>query len=532
MSKIKYTISDEIIPAKSSRDRSLQDSFRKSSHQIHRSKNINKNSDIHKTRAHGEKRKIGWISILLLIIILFCLLIGIIYMILSPANKSFNLNPFNFVVKQVLGQQQTLIQNDGRINMLIIGVDNRSDTLTNDLKQVGNTDTILISSYDIKSSSLQFISIPRDFGIRFKFPDGYTDNYYKINAGVNLGANQKYPGGGVQLLKDALLSMTGLKINYTAIVNFDAFTQIIDSLGGIDVNIENSFCDAGYPKPGDNGVMTIKFNKGPAHLDGTKALQFARSRVHDECYNMSAGTPVFEGNDFRRAYRQQQVIAATKEKLNTLGSDFGKIQSIISAIGKNVLTQMGDGELTDNNKFDLQTLKEAFDLKDKIKSTNSFVLDPSICGGNLLKETTLSDQYFLLPKQTSFAPIRACIASYLNNPDLTSENAQVGVYNNGLGYSQSSELATQINTDGFSATFYENISLKKFYNWTPATPTLNPAQGLYVIDLNGNKPKTLEALVNKYHATVIQKSNLPSSIQSLGGVDILMIAGGNLTPTP
>ncbi|MEI7603532.1 MAG: LCP family protein [bacterium] len=483
-------------------------------------------NEINKIKKKKGKKK--WIFLLI-----FIIMIGGIYLYFSGTigalTKSFDLNPIPALVNTLTGKKNELNSTDGRTNILILGVDNRANTLTNDLKQVGNTDSIMVISYDSKNDNVEFISIPRDIGLNFTFPDGTKTDFEKINAAVNIGANKNYPGGGAQLLRDTINKMTGLQIHYTAIINFDAFRQVIDSVGGIDIEVENSFCDAGYPIEGDKGVETIKFYKGLQHMDGGTALKFARSRVHNVCYSMTSGDPIFEGTDFRRAYRQQQVIKAIQEKVINEGLDVNKIQNIIQAVGNNMLTQIGDGELSSSNKVNLETLLAAYDLKNKVSKDKQYSLVTSFtaCGGNAMKEYNESDGYYILPmKNNDFTLLQNCINFYLNNPKVITENAKINIYNTGRGYTKTSSFSEEIGASYWvKTTFSGTIFVKEITD--PNSKDIGT--GNYIVDLTGNKTATVEFLKEKINAQVLNKEDLPSNIEPPYGSDILILAGAEKT---
>ena len=108
------------------------------------------------------------------------------------------------------------------------------------------------------------------------------------------------------------LDVLGIPIHYNVTINFEVFKQIVDTLGGIDVEIENTFTDSEYPIEGKeddpviaNRYETVTFTKGLEKMNGERALKYVRSRHGDGA----------EGTDFARSKRQQKVILAIKDKL-------------------------------------------------------------------------------------------------------------------------------------------------------------------------------------------------------------------------
>ena len=180
-----------------------------------------------------------------------------------------------------------------RINVLLMGIDRRGGTGWGHL-----TDTMIIVTVDPVNNTAGMMSIPRD--LQLPIPGNGED---RINTANVFGYKYKYPGGGPALLKRTIESNFGISIDYYVMVDFKAFTQIVDTLGGVDVNVPRTLHDTQYPdpKPGDpHGFKTVHFDAGWQHMDGTRALEYARSRMST--------------SDFDRAKRQQQILLAIREK--------------------------------------------------------------------------------------------------------------------------------------------------------------------------------------------------------------------------
>jgi len=206
-----------------------------------------------------------------------------------------------------------------RINILILG------------KAVPNypgsdlTDTIILASVNPTTYQSSLLSIPRDLYV--KVPD--TNLFTKINAvyvyGLKQGGHQK----GIDLLKKTITEVTGQRVDYYIMVNFTAFENSIDALGGVDVNVEDDILDNRYPGP-NYSYQTFQIDKGWHHLDGPTALKYVRVR-HTT------------GGDFGRAKRQQQVIEAAKDKFFqrkgiTEGLDF--FNQMLKIVENNVKTDI------------------------------------------------------------------------------------------------------------------------------------------------------------------------------------------------
>src|SRR3989338_10907046 len=173
------------------------------------------------------------------------------------------------------------------------------------------SDSIVVVSYDLKNNHLATISIPSDV-----WSEALHD---KINSAYAYGEAKK-KGAGFILAKAEVQAIIGQPIHYAAAINFDQFEELIDFLGGVEINIESSFIDKEFPIAGRENDLcaddpeykcrykTVSFSKGITLMDGQTTLNFVRSR-----YALGS-----EGTDFAREKRQQKVIEAIKNKLIAL----------------------------------------------------------------------------------------------------------------------------------------------------------------------------------------------------------------------
>lgn len=233
---------------------------------------------------------------------------------------------------------------NGRTNILLLGVDYRTDMPSENL-----SDTMMVASIDTtaKNKDVVLISIPRDLWVTlpgWKYGEKNQFNFYtqgsKINAANAYGDAYDYPNGkGMELAREEVQQVLGIQIHYVVKVNFYGFKQIVDDLGGISVNVENSFTDCQYPIEGRENAypissrfMCVSFQKGYQYMNGEKALEFARSRHSDD-------NPL-EASDLARAKRQQKVMVAIRDKALSIGTliDPLKVSSLIKGLGDNIET--------------------------------------------------------------------------------------------------------------------------------------------------------------------------------------------------
>jgi LCP family protein required for cell wall assembly len=206
-----------------------------------------------------------------------------------------------------------------RVTVLLLGIDERKG-------EYGpwRTDTMMLASVDPVSKTASLLSIPRDLWVPIP---GYGEN--RINTANYTGDLKKYPGGGPALAKKTVQYNFGVPVHYYVLVNFDGFEKIIDTIGGIDIVVEQPIHDDTYPDD-SYGYITVDIPAGLQHMDGATALQYARSR-HGI-------------GDFGRARRQQQILFAIREqalRLNLLP----KLPELLDTLGDTVQTDLQPGEI-------------------------------------------------------------------------------------------------------------------------------------------------------------------------------------------
>jgi len=177
---------------------------------------------------------------------------------------------------------------------------------------------------------VSLISIPRDLWVSIP---GWENQ--RINTAYQHGISTDYPGGGPGLLKDTILYNLGIRIDHTAMVEFDGFRQIVDTLGGVDVPISCAYTDWRLIDPSFNPEIEENwqlYTAGPGlvHMDGDLALWYARSRQ--------------KSSDFDRGRRQQEVLRSLfmqALQANTLS----RIPELYNNLKETVVTDLGLGDI-------------------------------------------------------------------------------------------------------------------------------------------------------------------------------------------
>jgi len=174
------------------------------------------------------------------------------------------------------------------INVLLLG----SDT---DPKFTGVYDTqiMIVVTINPALKRVSMLSIPRDLWVPIP--------------GLGMGkVGTAYHAGGVALARETIERDFGIPIHYYAWVGLDGFIKVIDTFGGVDVDVSHPIVDDAYPddvnSPDPYAYRRLYIPAGPQHLDGTRALEYVRSRHGDLI------------GDFGRSQRQQQVLDAIRSK--------------------------------------------------------------------------------------------------------------------------------------------------------------------------------------------------------------------------
>lgn len=220
-----------------------------------------------------------------------------------------------------------LLQDSKVLNIMLFGEDNHGSD------EHGRSDTMIMLSIDNRHKKLKMTSFQRDTYVYIPGND-----YNKINASYTLG--------GAKLSIQTIEANFGIKVDRYAVVDFDSFIKIIDTLGGIDMEVTQDEIDyinyQMYKNKQTNIPQTITDQPGIVHLTGQEALWYARNR------GLSKGEDGNEigidGDDWDRTSRQRKLLETVFESMKS--ADLGKIVSIVSSIGPLVTTNLKKDEIT------------------------------------------------------------------------------------------------------------------------------------------------------------------------------------------
>lgn len=363
------------------------------------------------------------------------------------------------------------------------------------------TDTILVASIDPINKTANLVSIPRDLWVTV---DGASS---KVNA---VYANHKYRAlaaspkdkaaaekAGVESLQETIGEVLGIPIHYYGMVDFQAFKQAVDTVGGVDIEVPENLAVREYLWDTTTGKpYNLNVPAGLQHFDSTRALFFTRSR-----HTSIRG-------DFDRAERQRLFIQALSQKVLSAGTYTNpvKISQLMSDFGDHVST---DFSINDG----LRLAQLAKDIKPaNVKSIG--LADPP---NNYVRTDNINGQSIVRPLAGigDYSEIQNYIRNTLKDPYLAKENAGIMVLNG-------------TNTPGLASA--QGDKLKSYgYNVVKVdTAPTQTYQTTTIIDLTaGKKPYTKNYLEKRLEAKTVTK--LPDPNIQATGADFVIILGQDET---
>ena len=304
----------------------------------------------------------------------------------------------------------------GYTNYLLLGTDARDNSLEAMNKTgEGNTDAIIIASLNNDTKEVKLVSV-------------YRDTYLSIGDGKYKKANAAYAAGGAKQAVQMLNSNLDLDIKDYVCVDWAAMVEVIDDLGGLDLNITQAEMQQinKYKKDIDKvtGYSTPALTQyGNIHLDGTQATTYARIRK-------------LAGDDYKRASRQRIVLQAILEKAKK--SDIGTLTSICNSVVDDISTSLSISQILSLAK-DVKSYKVTsttgfpFHLTNKDMAVGDSVIPADLTlNVRELHEYMLDDPAYV-PSQT----VQAISSTIVNNTGITAESSTVDTseYNETVGIS-------------------------------------------------------------------------------------------------
>ena len=389
-------------------------------------------------------------------------------------------------------------EENGRVNILLAGVS--TDDPGHDGANL--TDSIMLVSLDTRNHKAFMLSIPRDLWVNIP---GY--GHSKINAANAYGdqdhfSENGYTKGGMGLLEKTVAQNFQIPIHYYAKINYTAFRDAVNAVGGVRVNIQSEdprgLFDPNISKA-DKGPL--KLPNGWQTLKGQTALNLARARGDPcGCGQVEYGFP---RSDFDRTEHQRQLLLALKDRIGSASviSNPLKLGSLLDALGNNVKSDFKPSEI-----------RRLYDLGKQIDSKNIESLSLSDADGkNLLASYTSPDGASALAPAAgldNFSQIQVYLKKIMSNDPVAKESAKIVVLNGGNITGLASKESNVLISKGMNVVAIGDA---------PATQKAT----LIVNQSKGSKPATEAKLKALFGANVTTKNTL----NNYKDADFILILG-------
>ncbi len=375
----------------------------------------------------------------------------------------------------------------GRVNILLAG-DSSDDP---NHQGADLTDSIMLVSINTRNNTAWMLSIPRDLWVYIP-----KNGYGKINAAYEYGnqdhfSSTGYPNGGMGQLEQIVSQKFNIPIDYYALIDYSAFKQSVDAVGGITITINSNDPRGLYDK-----YTHLKLPNGQVVLNGQQALSLARARGDADIGNLTYG---FTNGDFDRTLHQREMLVALQQKVTSSSvlANPVSLSKLFNTLGNNVKTDMN-----------LSNARRLYDLSKKIP--NSKIQSLSLIndnGNNLLKNYGGGGQSALIPAAgiNDFSDIQRFVAKHTSNNPIVQEGAKVVVLNgtnvNGLANIYKNKLeAVHVSIDHTGDAYSSRTLSTTIYDLSSGKM---PATMQQIIRLLGNNVSSSYPYYNSYDADFI-----------------------------
>ncbi|WP_394141234.1 LCP family protein [Cytobacillus oceanisediminis] len=333
----------------------------------------------------GRKRKKRKRIFFFLVVPMLVLILGVTTYGAFLYNKAQTVmdESYNPIERESTKREKPVDPDIDNVSILFIGVD---DSDTRNFSAGSRTDALMLATLNEKQKSVKLLSIPRDSYVYIP-SKGYED---KIN--------HAYGSGGAKSTIEAVEELLDVPVDYYVNMNFNAFIDVVDALGGIKVEVPYALSEQ---DSGDN-KNAIQLEAGLQKLDGEEALALARTRKLD--------------NDIERGKRQQEILKAIISRAAS-AKGVTKYSDVIEAVGDNMTTDLSFSEM--KTFIDYATAGSGIDIETL-----------TLAGG----DSYIDGVYYYQLDQTELETTRQTLKSHLEVPGYTSDLVNSDIESEEKGY--------------------------------------------------------------------------------------------------
>jgi len=408
-----------------------------------------------KERREKEKRNKERVRLLKRVLIVLVSVFVVFIIIAGLAKTLFSIQILNFSQLASITGSAPAADENGFTNILLMGQGD-GDHDGKDL-----TDSLMVASIDAQNSqSAVLLSFPRDLYLlkTEKMGKGKLNTFYRDYKGYlkymkdmpdDIAAEEALKEIGAEIGRHL-----GLPIHGVIKVDFIAFTEAVDTIGGVDIEVPYDIIDPEYPDS-NFGYDPFEIYKGPNHLDGATALKYSRSR--------------HTTSDFDRSARQQQLLRALAQKAKDQGlvKNPGTLLSFLKIYKDNVETTLSTSKMIgllailkdlDKERVITMQLSDRNALYDSFIEPGGFLYTPP---RNLFDGASVLLPVSIPEFPVTWKQILALRQLLFHSRSVYLENPTISVLNAGAASGIARKLATELTRYGFNVEVIENASLEK-----------------------------------------------------------------------
>ncbi len=384
-------------------------------------------------------------------------------------------------------------EGDGRVNILLLGIGGDGHDGA-DL-----TDTLMIASIDPVNHKAALVSLPRDLWVTTPFGSSKINSVYAfakeraLSQGKSKQDAQNY---GLDQISSEVKAVTGITIHYRALVDFKAFEDAVNTVGGVDLNVtsDTAVADHMYDESAHKPYY-LNVQPGMQHFDGLRALMYARSR-----HTSPRG-------DFDRAERQRLLIEAIAKKVASAGTYTNplKLSSLMDNFGAHVSTDISIDDAIRMVKIAKQ-IGGSYDSVDLEQPGKAMFTTGMINGQSVVYPTAGVADY---------SQLQAYLRTQLPDGYLLKENANVSVLNGTTTPGLAAQKADELKSYGYNV------------GTVDSAPTTNYATTVVVDLTKGKDPYTKNYLEKRFG--VKSTTTLPDNTIKPGNASFVIILGQDET---
>lgn len=379
---------------------------------------------------------------------------------------------------------------NGRTNVLVFGTEgydmsgstdyaNRdSSSGTHDGAQL--TDSIMVISFDQNTQDVALLSLPRDLKVPAACSAGKVNEVYYCN-----NQNGTDEAAGAEALMRQLSAVLGIEFQYWAHVNWGSLADIVDTLGGITVTLDEDINDYYY--------TTMVISAGvPTRLNGVQAVALARARH---------GTT---GGDFTRGNSQQKIVEGIVQEIVSNGVNISEAFGLLNILGDNL-----------RSNFSADNIKAGVKLASTFNANNIRNVPLVDYDNNIyyVKTSMINGISYVVPAAgaTDYSQIHDYVAKMFSSDPAVREDASIAVYN-----------ATDV--AGVAASEKANLEASNYQVVAVGDATAESCGEKFCLYMLNDKPATRAALEARYNTMVQDATSLPNEIWP-GTADFVLIIG-------